>query len=135
MAKKCQVYIRPPQRTRRIQVSMTDKKTVPTGVQCSSLSDGVPLRVAARLAPQPVPLQPEESDSDEDDSGDHDPDYDPLDQTEDVEDYHHGSYTLRSDAPPEEERQFLVSESCLASILGKCDLCRTHCFQKVYSEI
>lgn len=125
MEKKCQVNIRPPQRTRRIQVSMTDVKpvkTVSTGVQCSSLSDGVPLRVAAGLAPQPVPPQPEESDSDggdsdEDDSGDHDPDYDPLDQTEDVENHHHGSYTLRSDAPPEEERQFILSESCLASIL------------------
>lgn len=48
------VDIRPPQRTRRIQVSMTDQKTVKTvstGVQCSSLSDGVPLRVAAGLAP------------------------------------------------------------------------------------
>lgn len=130
MEKKCQVDIRPPQRTRRIEVSMTDVKpvkTVSTGVQCSSLSDGVPLRVAAGLAPQPVPPQPEESDSDEDDSGDHDPDYDPLDQTEDVEDHHHGSYTLRSDAPPEEERQFLLSESCLASILGKCDLCEEPC--------
>lgn len=35
--------------------------------------------------------------------------------------------TLRSDAPPEEERQFLVSETCLASILGKCDLCEESC--------
>lgn len=87
----------------------------------------VPLRVAAGLAPQPVPQQPEESDSDEDDSGDHDPDYDQLDQTEDVEDCHHGSYTLRSDVPPEDERQFLVSEPCLASILGKCDLCEEPC--------
>lgn len=132
MEKKCQVDIRPPQRTRRIQVSMTDQKpvkTVSTGAQCSSLSDGVPLPVAAGLAPHPVPPQPEEndSDSDEDDHGDHDPDYAPLDQTEDVEDYHHGSYTLRSDAPPEEERRFLVSESCLASILGKYDLCEEPC--------
>lgn len=55
---------------------------------------------------------------------DHDLDYDPLDQSEDVEDYHHDSYTLRSDAPPEEEYQFLVSESCLASILGKSDMWR-----------
>lgn len=47
MEKKCQVDIRPPQRTRTIEVSITDQKTVSTGVQCSSLSDGVPLRVAA----------------------------------------------------------------------------------------
>lgn len=54
MEKKCQVDIHPPQRTRRIQVSMTDQKTVKTvstGVQCLSLYDGVPLRVAAGLAP------------------------------------------------------------------------------------
>lgn len=75
------------------------------------LDDGVPLRVAAGLAPQRVPPQPEEIDSDEDDRGNHDPEYDLLDQTEDVEDYHHSSYTLRSDAPPEEKRLFLVSDS------------------------
>lgn len=49
-------------------------------------------------------------------------DYDPLDQTEDVEDYHHNSYTLRIDAPPDEESKFIVYESCLASILGKSDM-------------
>lgn len=99
MVKKCQVDIRPAQRRRKIQVSITDQKTVKTvstGIQCSILSDGVSLRVAAGLAPQPVPPQPEENDSDSD------TDYDPLDQMEDVEDYHHGSDTLRSDAPPEE---------------------------------
>lgn len=36
MEKKCQVDIRPPQRTRKNLVSMTDQKTVPTVVQCSS---------------------------------------------------------------------------------------------------
>lgn len=61
-------------------------------------------------------------DSNEDDRGDHDPDYDPLDQTEVVADSHHVTYTLRSDAPSEEERQYLVSKSCLASILGNCDM-------------
>lgn len=96
MVKKCQVDIRPPQRRRKIKVSMTDQNPVSTGIQCSTLSDGVSLRVAAGIAPQPVPPQPEENDSDSD------TDYDPLGQTEDVEDYHHGSDTLRSDAPPEE---------------------------------
>lgn len=129
MEKKCHVDIRPPQRTRKIKVSMTDQKTVSTGVQCSSLFDGVPLQVAAGLAPKAVPPHPGENDidSDEDDSGDHDTDYDPLDQTEDVENYHHATYTLRSDAPPEKERQFLVSGSCLDSILGKCYLCEVPC--------
>uniref|UniRef100_A0A8W8KPA4 Sushi domain-containing protein n=1 Tax=Magallana gigas TaxID=29159 RepID=A0A8W8KPA4_MAGGI len=55
--------------------------------------------------------------------GNHNPEYDLLDQPEDVEDYHHSSYILRSDAPPEEKRLFLVSDSCLASILGKYYLC------------
>lgn len=36
MEKKCQVDIRLPQRTHKILVSMTDQKTVPTVVQCSS---------------------------------------------------------------------------------------------------
>lgn len=95
---------------------MTDQKTVSTGVQCSCLSDGDSLRVAAGLVPQPG-KNDRDSDSDEDDRGDHYPDYDPLDQTRDVENYHHGSDTLRSDSPPKEERQFIVSESYLASIL------------------
>lgn len=127
MVKKCQVDIRPPESRRRIQVSMTDQKTVKTvstGVQCSCLSDGVSLRIAAGLVPQP---EKNDSDSDKDDRGDNYPDYDPLDQTKDVKDYHHGSDTLRSDSPPLEERQFIVSESYLPSILWKCDLREEPC--------
>lgn len=65
----------------------------------------VPLQVSARLAPQPVTSQPVKNDSDDDDHDDNDPDYDPLDETEYDEDCYHGSYTLRSHAPPEERRQ------------------------------
>lgn len=68
-----------------------------------------------------MPLQPENNYSDEDDHSNPDSNYDPLEKTENVEDYHHCSYILRNNALPEEERQFLVSESFLASILGKCD--------------
>lgn len=114
MVKKCQVDIRPPESRRRIQVSMTDQKTVntvSTGVQCSCLSDGVSLRIAAGLVPQP---EKNDSDSDKDDRGDNYPDYDPLDQTKDVKDYHHGSDTLRSDSPPLEESLLCQSPICPA---------------------
>lgn len=81
----------------------------------------VPLQVSARLAHQPVTSQPVKNDSDDDDHDDNDPDYDPLDETEYDEDCCHGSYTLRSHGPPEERRQCLLFESCLAEILRKCE--------------
>lgn len=59
LTKKCQASITVIQKTRRIQVSMTDKNciTVSKGVQCSSLFDGVSLREAARLVPLAEPKQ------------------------------------------------------------------------------
>lgn len=54
-----QTNARYPLLSRRIQVSMTDKTciTVSKSVQCSSLSDGVSLREAARLVPWAEPKQ------------------------------------------------------------------------------
>ena len=48
-SKRCQANVSVSQRTRRIQVSMDRKETVSTGIQCSSLFDDIPLRVAAGL--------------------------------------------------------------------------------------
>lgn len=128
--KQCQAAIRPPQRTRKIQVSLTNDKTVrtvSTGVQCSSLSDGVSLRVAAGLVPCHVPQPPLESDSEEEDNYDSDPDFDLDEAEEDDEDIPNESYSLRTNPPPEEEGQFLVAESSLAKLLGKCDICGEVC--------
>lgn len=55
-SKRCQATIPVPQRTRRIQVNCPPVVTVSIGTQCSSLTDNVPLRVAAGLVP--LPQQP-----------------------------------------------------------------------------
>lgn len=128
-----QASLRPPQRTRRIQVSLLSDsavQTVSVGVQCAILSDGVSLKVAAGLAESSA--EPEQLDCDfEEEEYRHepDPDFDPLDEADDeCEDQPHG-YSLRTNAPPEEERHYLVSETSLAKLLqhcGECDqLCET----------
>ena len=136
--KGIQTSLRPPQRTRRIQVSMsTDStvQTVSTAVQCSSLSDGIPLRVAAGLVvPEPVPHHlAADSDTEDEDPPTHepDPDFDPLaedsDSDEEPEEDSVGAYPLRISASPEEERHFLVSETSLAKLLQHCDICGQLC--------
>ena len=110
--KGVQASLCPPQRTRRIQVSMsTDStvQTVSTAVQCSSLSDGIPLRVAAGLVvPEPVPHHlAADSDTEDEDPPTHepDPDFDPLaedsDSDEEPEEESVGAYPLRISASPE----------------------------------
>uniref|UniRef100_A0A8B8BZW4 Uncharacterized protein LOC111114388 n=1 Tax=Crassostrea virginica TaxID=6565 RepID=A0A8B8BZW4_CRAVI len=136
--KGIQTSLRPPQRTRRIQVSMsTDStvQTVSTAVQCSSLSDGIPLRVAAGLVvPEAVPHHlAADSDTEDEDPPTHepDPDFDPLaedsDSDEEPEEDSVGAYPLRISALPEEERHFLVSETSLAKLLQHCDICGELC--------
>lgn len=137
LTKKCQASITVPQRTRRIQVSMTDKNciTASKSVQCSSLSDGVSLREAAGLVPLAEPKQEanqyildEDTHSDDEEDEDHaDSDYDPFDEEDEESDEEDEVYEngipLRTAVHPEEERQFLVAESCLAKLLEKCGIC------------
>lgn len=134
-SKQCQATIPVPQRTRRIQVNCPPASTVSIGIQCSSLKDNVPLRVAAGLVPlprQPDPL-PLASDDEEDDRPDHqDPDNDPMEDSDESESSNDEedvvtNYPLRRDAQPENERQFLVSETYLAQLLLRCDSCGGDC--------
>jgi hypothetical protein len=144
-SKKCQASVSVPQRTRRIQVSMkkdTSKKSmVSTGTQCTSLNDGISLRVAAGLQTPDVSQQcawedelsdHSEVESSDDEDNYEDPDYDPLNGGEDPEsdessDESEEGFRLRTDVRPEEERQFLVSESQLALLLQNCVLCGGVC--------
>ena len=113
-------------------------QTVSTAVQCSSLSDGVPLRVAAGLVPllsQPPTPNIFESDSEEeqDPVSDSDSDFDPMDEIDDASDDENQQelYPLRTNVNPGEEKQFIVSESCLATILGRCSTCNGECQSSV----
>ena len=68
-----------------------------------------------------------ESDSEEeqDPVSDSDSDFDPRDEIDDASEDENQQelYLLRTNVNPEEEKQFLVSESCLAAILGRCSTC------------
>ena len=105
-------------------------QTVSTKVQCSSLSDGILLRVAASLVvPEPVPHhRAADSDIEDEDppTNEPDPDFDLLaedsDSDEEPEEESVGAYPLRISASPEEERQFLVSETSLSKLLQHCDI-------------
>ncbi|XP_062586004.1 uncharacterized protein LOC134247689 [Saccostrea cucullata] len=140
VSKRCQASVQVPQRTRRIQVSMDKKATVSTGTQCSTLSDGIPLRVAAGLTPdlsQQCALETvldhhSDTESDiEDHCAREDPDYDPVDkedpESDDSGDECEEGFRLHSDVSPEEERQFLVSEVQLAQLLQNCVICGSPC--------
>lgn len=145
LTKKCQASITVPQRTRRIQVSMTDKNcvTVSKGVQCSSLFDGVSLREAAGLVQLAEPKQEanqfildEDTQSDvEEDEDQADSDYDPFEEEDEESDEEDQVYEngipLRTAVHPEEERQFLVAESCLAKLLEKCGICGSPCMSSL----
>ena len=63
-----------------------------------------------------------ESDSEEeqDPVSDSDSDFDPMGEIDDASE---DDYPLMTNVNPEEEKQFLVSESCLAAILGRCSTC------------
>ena len=134
-AKRCQANVSVPQRTRRIQVSMDRKETVSTGTQCSSLFDDIPLRVAAGLScvPQQQCDLETASDtlSDVVSDNDEDPDFDPLDgedpEVDDSDDEQEEGFRMKTDVSPEEERQFLVSETQLAQLLQTCYLCGSLC--------
>uniref|UniRef100_K1QZP7 Uncharacterized protein n=1 Tax=Magallana gigas TaxID=29159 RepID=K1QZP7_MAGGI len=84
-SKRCQATIPVPQRTRRIQVNCPPVVTVSIGTQCSSLTDNVPLRVAAGLVPlpqQPDPLPLASDDEEDDQPGHQDPNYDPMEDSD-----------------------------------------------------
>lgn len=87
-SKRCQATIPVPQRTRRIQVNCPPVVTVSIGTQCSSLTDNVPLRVAAGLVPlpqQPDPLPLASDDEEDDQPGHEDPNYDPMEDSDESE--------------------------------------------------
>lgn len=87
-SKRCQATIPVPQRTRRIQVNCPPVVTVSIGTQCSSLTDNVPLRVAAGLVPlpqQPDPLPLASDDEEDDQPGHQDPNYDPMEDSDESE--------------------------------------------------
>lgn len=134
-SKRCQATIPVPQRTRRIQVNCPPVVTVSIGTQCSSLTDNVPLRVAAGLVPlpqQPDPLPLASDDEEDDQPGHQDPNYDPMEDSDESESSEGEedvvtTYPLRRNAEPEDERQFLVSETCLAQLLHRCDSCGGDC--------
>lgn len=124
---------------------MTDKNciTASKSVQCSSLSDGVSLREAAGLVPLAEPKQEanqyildEDTHSDDEEDEDHaDSDYDPFDEEDEESDEEDEVYEngipLRTAVHPEEERQFLVAESCLAKLLEKCGICGSPCMSSL----
>lgn len=119
-------------------MSLDKKNMVSTSTQCSSLTDNIPLRVAAGLTPvlqQHAVENVEDNDDDSDIEGgdiegsDEDPDFDldseyPESDSSDEEDE---EFQLSTDITPEEERQFLVSEVQLAKLLQNCSVCGSAC--------
>lgn len=100
-SKKCQATLQVPQRTRRIQVSLDKKNMVSTGTQCSSLTDNIPLRVAAGLTPV-LQQHAVETEEDNDEGSVEDPDFDldseyPESDSSDEEDE---EFQLRTDITP-----------------------------------
>ena len=87
-------------------------------------------QVAAGLVPlmshPPTPnIFESGSEEEQDPVLDSDSDFDHRDEIDDAskDENLQELYPLRTNVNPEEEKQFLVSESCLAAILGRCSTC------------
>ncbi|CAC5426232.1 unnamed protein product [Mytilus coruscus] len=111
---KCQFYLRPQQRTRKHQ---TDLKITQPSATYSTIAtqtdDDITKCTCTSIVSSHADSDEDYQPSDDDQSSD-----DNSDEKDD-----HKNYRLNAKATPEEQKQFLLSESALAELLSVCRYC------------